>query len=442
MNTNLQEGVDFGAWMDRLAGLGTCLRKGRLESVMGNSLLASLPGARLGERVHFEGGHGWGEVVGFDGERVRLAPAGRVQGLRPGLGLHCSGASFRVPFGEDLQGRIIDAQARPMDEAGPWHVQSMLELHGLTPDPLARQAVVRPMPTGVRCLDALVSLAEGQRLGLFAGPGLGKSSLLGQLARGCQADRLVIALVGERGREIGDFLRDELGPDGLARTVVVAAPADVPAADRARVVPMATAIAEGFRDRGHRVLLLVDSLTRHARALRELALGAGELMGRGGYPPSVFESLATLVERAGCGSQGSITAIYTVLTEGDLEADPLAEELRGLLDGHWVLSRELAARGCFPALDPLRSLSRLMDRVITPEHAKAAGRIKSLFGAYWDRRDLIAAGAYEQGTEVETDHAMAIWPQILAFFQQAKETKVSWEESLNALEALLEREWK
>jgi type III secretion protein N (ATPase) len=298
------------------------------------------------------------------------------------------------------------------------------------PSAVDRPPVRKPLATGIRALDGFATLGRGQRMGLFAGPGLGKSTLLAQIAKGTQADCIVLALVGERGREVSEFIRENLGPEGLTRSVVVCATSDRPAGERARVLPVATAIAEGFRASGHQVLLLADSLTRHARALREIALSAGEPPGRHGFPPSVFDRLAALVERAGNDGDGSITALYTVLTEGDPEDDPLGEEVKALLDGHITLSPHLARAGCYPAIDPCASLSRLMDRVVSGEHHEAARQIRELIGSYESRRDMIVAGAYEPGGDPQLDRAIAIRPAVLDFIRQGPGERSSLERTL------------
>jgi len=277
------------------------------------------------------------------------------------------------------------------------------------------------LKTGVKVIDGLLTLGLGQRVGLFAGAGLGKSTLLGQMACGAQTDCVVVCMVGERGREVREFLHVTLGPKVMERCVAVVATSDEPAGVRAMALPTATALAEGFRAKGANVLLLVDSLTRHARALRERAIGAGELPGRRGFPSSVFDQIASVVERAGNDHKGSITAIYTVLTEDRDEDDPVAEEVRGLLDGHVILSKDQAKRGCFPAVDPARSISRLMSSLVDKSHLRASEEFRRLWATYEERRDLIAAGAYEPGTEPLTDRALASYESMLGFMTQDRD---------------------
>ena len=417
-------------WKKRIASINPVRRSGKLEAALGATLTATLPGARLGERVLIGKDRTPAEVAGFKDGRVLLLPFGDGADLSCGLKVRGTSRTFRVPWSEDLLGRILDSQARPLDRRETPRTCMTLPVNAAAPSPVDRPPVSEPLATGIRALDGFATLGRGQRMGLFAGPGLGKSTLLAQIAKGTQADCIVLALVGERGREVSEFIREDLGRDGLARSVVVCATSDRPAGERARVLPVATAIAEGFRASGKQVLLLVDSLTRHARALREIALSAGEPPGRRGFPPSVFDRLAALVERAGNDGNGSITALYTVLTEGDPEDDPLGEEVKALLDGHIILSPHLAQSGCYPAIDPCASLSRLMDRVVSVEHREAARKIRRLVESFESRRDMIAAGAYEPGGDPELDRAIALRPAIMEFIRQRPEERSSLERTL------------
>jgi ATP synthase in type III secretion protein N len=308
------------------------------------------------------------------------------------------------------------------------------------PTPMERSPVRVPLATGIRVIDGLTTLGRGQRIGLFAGPGLGKSTLLGQIARNAQTDCIVLALVGERGREVAEFIERDLGQTGLGRSVVVCATSDTPAAERAKALPAAMAISEGFRRQGRSVLLLVDSLTRHARALREIALASGEPPGRRGFPASVFDKLAQVVERAGNGRVGSVTAVFTVLTEGDHLEDPVAHEVKGLLDGHVVLSSGLASAGCFPAVDLSASISRIMDQIVDPTHREAARKVRMLWSAYEERRDLIAAGAYEPGSEPTTDLAIARREAIMDFVRQDPGDSIDSGDTVNGLIQLVEEQ--
>ncbi len=380
------------------------------------------------------------EVVGFSGDRAFLMPTGDLHGLASGARViplpapntpprfghenhpwrRSEDRGLHLPMGKGLLGRVVDAHGNPMDRAGP--------LLGVTSEPMIRRPinamdrdpVRQPLDTGVRAINALLTVGRGQRLGLFAGTGVGKSVLMGMMARYTQADVIVVGLIGERGREVKEFIEDILEEDGLARSVVVAAPADAPPLVRMQGATYATAIAEHFRDQGLHVLLLMDSLTRFAMAQREIALAIGEPPATKGYPPSCFAKLPQLVERSGNGLNGigSITAIYTVLSEGDDPQDPIADAARGILDGHIVLSRELAEAGHFPAIDVERSISRVMTAVAPREHVAAARRLRQLQARYNKARDLIQLGAYAPGHDADLDKAVSMQPQILALLQQ------------------------
>jgi type III secretion protein N (ATPase) len=329
-----------------------------------------------------------------------------------------TGRPLMVRVGEALVGRILDGLGAPIDGHPLPPGLEAWAVDRPAPPALSRSRIQRALPLGVRALDALATVGEGQRLGIFAGSGVGKSTLLGQIARQVRAELSVIALVGERGREVREFVEDALGPEGLARSVVVAATSDAPALVRARAAHVATAIAEWFADRGASVLLMLDSITRYARAHREVALAAGEPPARHGYPASVFAALPRLLERAGSRARGGITGLYTVLVAGgDLE-EPIADEVRGILDGHVVLDRGIAERGRFPAVDPLASLSRVMPAVTSPEHRAHAARLRALLAAHDRHRDLVAVGAYRRGSDPDTDAALDRLPAIEAFLAQ------------------------
>jgi ATP synthase in type III secretion protein N len=333
-----------------------------------------------------------------------------------------TGRSLSVTVGDGVLGRVLDGLGQPMDGAGP--ITGPTEawpLHRAAPHPLRRPRIQRPLALGLRAIDGLLTLGEGQRIGVFAGPGVGKSALLGQAARNTEADVTVICLVGERGREVNEFVEDNLGAGGRARSVVVCATSDAPALVRLTSAFVATAVAEWFRARGKRVLLLLDSLTRFARAQREVGLAAGEPPVRQGFPPSVFSLLPSLVERAGNTEAGSITALFTVLVSGDDLDEPIADEVRGLLDGHIVLSRALAERNHWPAIDVLASLSRVMDQVVDPDQRQAAGRVRELLADYERKRDLILLGAYQAGSDPRTDAAIAQHDPIAAFLRQGRD---------------------
>jgi type III secretion protein N (ATPase) len=411
--------IDVDALKGRLAQVATLRATGRVVGVTGLSLRFVMPGVRIGDvvTVRRRGTALACEVVGFDrGEAIGM-PLGALAGVGPDDEVEATGGPFEVRAGAGLLGRVVDGLGRPFD-GGPPIQGDWVPVDRDPPAALDRRPVSRPIATGVRALDGLLTLGEGQRLGLFAGSGVGKSSLLGAVARGAEADVVVVALVGERGREVGEFLGGSLGPDGRKKSVVVVATSDVAALERLRAAQVATAYAEHFRDQGARVLLLVDSVTRFARAQREVGLAAGEPPARRGYPPSVFAMLPRLLERAGQADRGSITAIYTVLVEGGDMDEPIADEVRGILDGHIVLDRAIAARGRYPAVDVTASLSRVMDAIVSKEHREAARRLRSLVAVHEAKRDLVTLGAYAKGSDRELDEAIARMPRIEAFLRQ------------------------
>jgi type III secretion protein N (ATPase) len=396
--------------------------RGRVTRLAGLAIEAALGGVCVGEIVEIAGPGRpplAAQVVGLREDRAVLLPLGELAGVGLGGEATPTGSALTVHVGPSLLGRILDGLGRPMDgrplPAGleEWPVARA------SPPPLSRRRIATPLPLGIRALDALATMGEGQRVGVFAGAGVGKSTLLGQIARNAQAELCVICLVGERGREVREFVEDALGPAGLERSVVVAATSDEPALVRLEAAHVATAIAEWFAERGRRVLFMLDSVTRYARARREVGLAAGELPARQGYPPSVFAALPRLLERTGNRASGGISALYTVLVAGGDLDEPIADEVRGILDGHVVLDRRLAERGHFPAIDVLASLSRAMPAVTTDAHRAAAGRLRALLAAYERHRDLLAVGAYRRGTDPETDRAIDALPAIEAFLRQA-----------------------
>lgn len=412
--------VDIGGLKSRLEQTSTLLPSGRVESVVGLSVRVTLPGARIGDAVTIRRRSGplLAEVVGIDGGNAVVMPLGEVQGIAADDVVQSHGCPVQVEVSGALLGRVVDGLGRPIDGGPSLTDGTYRTLDSPAPPALGRRPIERVLGTGVRVIDGLLTLGEGQRVGLFAGSGVGKSTLLGEIARGTTADVVVVALVGERGREVGEFLTRTLGEEGRRKSVVVVATSDAPALERLRAAQAATAIAEHFRDEGQRVLLLVDSVTRFARAQREVGLAAGEPPARRGYPPSVFSMLPRLLERTGQGEAGSITAIYTVLVEGGDMDEPIADEVRGILDGHIVLDRTLASRGHYPAVDVLQSLSRVMDGIVSKEHVQAARAMRSLMAAYESKRDLIVLGAYARGSDPTVDEAIAKMSRIEAFLQQ------------------------
>jgi type III secretion protein N (ATPase) len=433
--------VDFDSLRARLASTSTLRATGKVVGVTGLMLRVTMPGARVGDVliVHRRGEPLTAEVVGFQDGLALVVPLGELSGVGPDDPVESTGSGLDVMAGDALLGRVLDGLGRPLDGRPLPAGLKSVAVDRSPPNALERQAVEEPLYTGVRVIDGLLTLAQGQRVGLFAGSGVGKSTLLGALARGTSADVVVVALVGERGREVGEFLEQALGAAGRSRAVVVVATSDAPPVERLRAAQVATAIAEHFRDEGKNALLLVDSVTRVARAQREIGLAAGEPPARRGYPPSVFSLLPRLLERSGQGEKGSITAVYTVLVEGGDLDEPIADEVRGILDGHVVLSRDLAARGHYPAVDVSASLSRVMTRVARPEHLAAAQQIRALLARYEQKRDLIALGAYAKGTDAELDRAILANPEIERFLRQDAHEIEPFERSAEALTRLAKR---
>jgi type III secretion protein N (ATPase) len=375
--------------------------------------------------------------VGFDeGEAVAM-PLGDLVGVGPDDEVEATGGPLAIRVSAALLGRIVDGLGRPIDGGPPIAGGREVPVDRAPPAALERPPIDAPMTTGVRVIDALTTLGEGQRIGLFAGSGVGKSTLLGAIARGVAADVVVVGLVGERGREVVDFLDNALGAEGRKKSVVVVATSDAPALERLRAAEAATAIAEYFRDEGAKVMLLVDSITRTARAQREIGLAAGEPPARRGYPPSVFAMLPRLLERSGKAARGSITAIYTVLVEGGDMDEPIADEVRGILDGHVVLDRTLAGRGRYPAVDPIHSLSRVMDGIVAPAHRDAARRLRTLLAAYEAKRDLVTLGAYSKGSDRLVDDALARLPRIEEFLGQDPKMASPLGDTIEALAKLV-----
>lgn len=401
------------------------------------------------------------EVVGFDSDRLYLMPTTDTHGLTAGAlvtPLHLTvnapvlgkrshpwrrteDRTKHLPVGAGMLGRVVDAAGRPLDGLGPLNVDTKAPLAARPVNPLERQPIDRPLDVGIRCINSLLTVGRGQRMGLFAGSGVGKSVLLGMMARYTEAEVTIVGLIGERGREVKEFIDQILGAEGLRRAIVVAAPADCSPLLRLQGAAYATMLAEHFRDLGKNVLLIMDSLTRYAMAQREIALAIGEPPATKGYPPSVFAKLPALVERAGNGTagQGSITAFYTVLTEGDDQQDPIADSARAILDGHIVLSRALADSGHYPAIDIEQSISRAMHNITGPEHQQRARALKALFSRYERARDLIQVGAYASGSDPALDTAIAAHPQVCNYLQQDLLERSDYSHSLEALQALTSR---
>lgn len=413
---------------------------GRITQVVGGLLEGKGPSAPVGDicRVWDKDNRRffWAEVVGFREDRIVLAPLGDLHGMGPGSRWMDGIGPVSFPVGPGLLGRVVNARGAPMDDRGPLALHERRPLRSEPPEAMRRPRIHEPLATGVRAIDSLLTLAKGQRMGLFSGSGIGKSVLLGQMARGTVADVNVIGLVGERGREVREFIEKDLGPAGLARSVVVVATSDQPPMARLHAALGATAVAEYFAQEGRHVLLMMDSVTRVALAGREIGLSLGEPPTTKGYTPSVFSFLPKLLERAGLFDRGSITGLYTVLVEGDDMEDPIADCLRSILDGHVVLSRRLASLNHYPAIDVLSSISRLMIDVTTPEHVALAGRLREVISTHREAEDLISVGAYVKGSQPKIDFALAHIDRILQFLKQDIQEKAPWENTLAALKGL------
>jgi len=412
-------GLDF--FKHSLIGFSGRRHLGRVSELVGMTLVVSGLPARCGEMVEIYAPDRSvpGEVVGFRNEQALVMPLGNADGLAAGTEVRALGHSFSISCGDFLLGRVLDGLGNPMDSLEQLPLHNMQSIDSAPPSPMQRTPIARRLGLGVRAMDTLVPCGRGQRLGIFAGSGVGKSSLLGMIARGSSAQVNVICLVGERGREVQEFIADHLGEEGLSRSVVVAATSDRPALERLKALSVATTIAESFRDQGKDVLLMCDSLTRLAMAQREIGLAIGEPPATRGYPPSVWAVLPQLLERAGANQVGSITGLYTVLVEGDDMNEPIADASRAILDGHIVLSRDLAHRNHYPAIDVLESVSRLQGSLLEPQVLQAGGQLRELLAAYRSRQDMIALGAYQHGTEPEVDRAISLNTAINSFLRQS-----------------------
>lgn len=402
---------------------------GRVAEVVGLVVESNGPISRIGDLVHVDGADGEridAEVVGFRGDRTLLMPLGELSGIRAGSCVHASGRALSVPVGEALLGRVVDGLGRPIDQLGDIAACSSRPIGSLPPDAMSRRMISKRMATGVRAIDGLNTLGEGQRMGIFAGSGVGKSTLLGMIARNCEADVNVIALVGERGREVREFIENDLGPEGLKRSIVVCATSDQPALLRIKAAFAATAIAEYFRDQGRSVLLMMDSVTRFCMAQREIGLAIGEPPSTKGYTPSVFAILPKLMERAGNSDRGSITALYTILVEGDDTNEPISDAARSILDGHIMLSRRLTSKGHYPPIDALQSLSRTMPMVVDANQLERSRHVREWLAAYDDVEDLVSIGAYKAGSKPLADMAIEKREQILKFLRQPKNESADW----------------
>jgi type III secretion protein N (ATPase) len=417
--------------------------RGRVRRVLGTIVHATVPDVRIGEicqlRNPRSGRSISAEVVGFLGNEAVLTPIGELTGISMETEVVPTGVELTIPVGPELLGRVVSPLGEPLDGVA-WSSTTNAQrrsVHVEPPAPLERDLIEHPFQLGIRAIDGLLTVARGQRIGIFGEPGVGKSTLLASIVRATEADVVVLGLIGERGREVHEFIERQLGPEGRAKSVAVVSTSDRPAAERVKAAHTATSIAEYFRDQDRHVLLLMDSVTRFARAQREIGLAAGEPPTRRGFPPSLFAALPRLLERSGPGRGGSITALYTVLVEGDGTLDPIAEEVQAILDGHIVLSAELAQRNHFPAIDVLRSRSRLMEAVASIEHRTAAARIRELIARYVDIEILVRVGEYKTGTDARSDEALAKIDRINAFLRQPFQERSAMNATVRQLQEIV-----
>lgn len=411
--------------------------RGRVEQVVGTIIRAIVPGVRVGELCLLR--NPWddwtlrAEVVGFVKQVALLTPLGDLQGISPATEVIPTGSVHSVPVGPDLLGRVVDGLGDPMDDGPELRPAARYPVYADPPNPMRRRIIDRPVSLGLRVLDGILTCGEGQRMGIFAAAGGGKSTLLSSIIKGCSAEVCVLALIGERGREVREFIEHDLGPEGRKKAVLVVSTSDRSSMERLKAAYTATAIAEYFRDQGASVLLMMDSVTRFGRAQREIGLAAGEPPTRRGFPPSVFSALPRLMERAGNSDKGSITALYTVLVEGDDMTEPIADETRSILDGHIILSRKLASANHYPAVDVLASVSRVMDSIVSPEHRSAARKLRKTLAKYAEVELLVQIGEYKRGNDAEADDALERLAAVNTFLRQGRDEFGDFDETLRRL---------
>ncbi|MEO1230936.1 MAG: type III secretion system ATPase SctN [Myxococcota bacterium] len=433
--------VDFERYRRRVQTTRLTRVRGRVTELTGLIVKAAVPGVRVGERVEILTSDRTlqAEVVGFRDKEVMLMPFGFPDGVGPDSEVIPTGRPFEIQCGEAMLGHVLNGLGEPIDT--PLSSQAGLQgwaVERPPPEPLERERILEHISFGVRAIDGLLTIGKGQRIGLFAGSGVGKSTLMGQIARNTEAEIVVCCLIGERGREVRDFIEEALGEEGMKKSVVVCATSDEPSLVRKKSAFVATAIAEWFRDRGAKVLLMMDSTTRFARAQREIGLAVGEPPARQGYPPSVFSELPRLLERTGNSARGSITALYTVLVAGGDMEEPISDEVRGILDGHIILNRNLGARNHWPAIDVLPSLSRVMNGIVSGEHKQAAGTLRKVLATYEKQRDLILLGAYQYGTDPETDYAIDKIEAVEDFLKQGMDENTDFQTCVHHMLSLFD----
>jgi len=430
----------FDKLISQLENLELTTVHGRITEIVGMLIRAIIPQVKMGEicLIKREGDPLMAEVVGFTKDEVFLSPLGEMKGIGPSSEVIPMRMSMQIKVGPQLLGRILDGLGNPLDEEtkGPLNLEESYPVINPPPDPLKRAVIKEPLSVGVRCIDGVLTVGKGQRMGIFSAAGVGKSTLLGMIARYAQADVNVISLIGERGREVREFIENDLGTEGLERSVIIVSTSDQAAQLRLNAAYVGTAIAEYFRDQGKTVILMMDSVTRFARALREIGLAAGEPPARAGYTPSVFATLPRLLERSGNSDKGSITAFYTVLVAGDDLNEPVSDEVRSILDGHIILSSELASQYHFPAIDVLRSISRVLTQIASPSHVQLIGKIREVLSNYKKNELLIRIGEYKPGSDKNADFAIKYIDKVNRFLKQQVEETCTFEETLQQLEAL------
>jgi len=428
--------LDLARFRSAISQVNPLSITGRVVQVVGLTVETMGLNCQIGEICEIQTSHKMSlmaEAIGFRNNRMLLMPLGSMEGIQPDSAVRSVSQVFKAPVGRSLIGRVLNGLGEPIDGKGPLKASSRASINQTPPHPLQRSAIEEPLVTGVRVIDGMLTCGKGQRMGIFAGSGVGKSTLLGSIARNSESDISVIALIGERGREVREFLERDLGPEGLARSVIIVSTSDQPALMRLKAASVAMTIAEYFRDEGMDVMFMMDSVTRYAMAQREIGLSIGEPPASKGYTPSVFAMLPRLLERAGKGEVGSITGFFTVLVEGDDFNEPICDAVRGILDGHIILSRTLAARNHYPAIDVLNSVSRVMPALTTKEHLGLAAFARKNLAVYEKIRDLVNIGAYVKGSDAEADTALLVMPDLINFLQQDRTDVSSFEKTLHSL---------